>query len=96
MDSTAADFSRGVAFTEGNYVPVAEASISVLDWGFLHSDATYDVAHVWRGRFFRIDEYLDRFHASMTRLRMSIPYSREQVKEIIDQLKANGAVTGGA
>ena len=86
MDSTAADFSRGVAFTEGNYVPVAEASISVLDWGFLHSDATYDVAHVWRGRFFRIDEYLDRFHASMERLRMSIPYSREQVKEIMFEL----------
>lgn len=26
----------------------------MLDWGFLHSDATYDVVHVWNGSFFGI------------------------------------------
>lgn len=44
------DFSRGGAFVDDEYVPVAEARIPVLDWGFLHSDATCDVAHVWQGR----------------------------------------------
>jgi branched-chain amino acid aminotransferase len=81
-----ADFSQGVAFIGDEFVPVAEACIPVLDWGFLHSDATYDVAHVWHGRFFRVDEYLDRFHVSMTRLRMSVPYSREQIREIMFEL----------
>ena len=76
------EFSKGIAFIDGEYVPVAEARIPVLDWGFLHSDATYDVAHAWRGRFFRIDQYLDRFHASMEKLRMSVPYSREQIRSI--------------
>ena len=81
-----ADLSQGAAFINDQYVPVAEASLPVLDWGFLHSDATYDVAHVWRGRFFRIDEYLDRFERSMKSLRMSVPYSREQIREVMFEL----------
>jgi branched-chain amino acid aminotransferase len=80
------DSSQGVAFIDDEYIPVAEARIPVLDWGFLHSDATYDVAHAWRGRFFRIEDYLDRFHASMETLRMSVPYSREQIRSIMFEL----------
>ena len=80
------DLSQGAAFIEGEYIPVAEARIPVLDWGFLHSDATYDVAHAWHGKFFRIDDYLDRFHASMEKLRMSVPYSREQIRSIMFEL----------
>ena len=81
-----ADLSQGAAFINDQYVPVAEASVPVLDWGFLHSDATYDVAHVWQGRFFRIDDYLDRFQRSMESLRMSIPYDREQIREVMFEL----------
>jgi branched-chain amino acid aminotransferase len=80
------DFAQGIAYIDGEYVAIADAKIPLLDWGFLHSDATYDVAHVWRGRFFRVDDYLDRFHASMKKLRMSIPYSREQVRSIMFEL----------
>lgn len=80
------DFSQGAAFIDGEYLPVAEAKIPVLDWGFLHSDATYDVAHVWQGKFFRVDEYLHRFQTSMAKLRMSIPYDSEQVREIMFEL----------
>ena len=80
------DFAQGIAYIEDEYVAIAEAKIPLLDWGFLHSDATYDVAHVWRGRFFRVDDYLDRFHASMKKLRMSIPYTQEQVRSIMFEL----------
>src|SRR5918992_1111788 len=48
----------GAAFVDGRFVPVAEARIPILDWGFLRSDATYDVTHVWRGRFFTVRGHL--------------------------------------
>ena len=80
------DYSQGIAFIEGEYVPIADAKIPILDWGFLHSDATYDVAHVWRGKFFRVGEYIDRFQTSMGRLRMSIPYDRDQIQAIMFEL----------
>jgi len=80
------DFSQGAAFIDGEYLPVAEAKIPILDWGFLHSDATYDVAHVWQGKFFRVDEYLHRFEASMAKLHMSIAYDLDQIRAIMFEL----------
>jgi branched-chain amino acid aminotransferase len=37
---------QGCAFVDGKFVAPEDAKISIFDWGFLHSDATYDVAHV--------------------------------------------------
>jgi len=76
---------KGIAFIEGGYCPIAEAKISLLDWGFLRSDATYDVVHVWQSRFFRLDKHLDRFLASVTRLRLTLPYDRAQLTDILTQ-----------
>jgi branched-chain amino acid aminotransferase len=77
------DFRSGAAYVNGRFVPVEEASISILDWGLLHSDATYDVAHVWRGAFFRLDDHMDRFERGMTSLRMSLPLTRSEMREIL-------------
>lgn len=76
-------YPDGVAFMDGQYLPVSEAKISVLDWGFLHSDATYDTVHVWNGRFFRLDLHLDRFFGGIERLRMKLPYDREKIESIL-------------
>ena len=77
---------EGAAFIDGEVVPIAEARIPILDWGFLRSDCTYDVVHVWGGRFFRLDHHLDRFEKSCAGLRLTNPYSREQVVEILMRL----------
>jgi branched-chain amino acid aminotransferase len=77
---------EGAAFIDGEVVPIAEARIPILDWGFLRSDCTYDVVHVWSGRFFRLDHHLDRFEKSCAGLRLTNPYSREQVVEILMRL----------
>jgi branched-chain amino acid aminotransferase len=76
-------YASGAAFVEGRFVPVAEARISILDWGFLRSDATYDVAHVWRGSFFRLEDHLSRFERGMAKLRMSLPYGREEIRDVL-------------
>lgn len=76
-------YPDGVAFMDGQYLPMSEAKISVLDWGFLHSDATYDTVHVWKGRFFRLDLHLDRFFAGVERLRMKLPYDRKKIESIL-------------
>ncbi len=78
-----ARFPPGVAYMDGQYLPISEARISVLDYGFLHSDATYDVVHVWEEAFFRLDDHLDRFFAGLDKLHMSIPYGKKQVTDIL-------------
>ena len=76
-------YPDGIAYLDGQYVPMSEAKISVLDWGFLHSDATYDTVHVWQGRFFRLDLHLDRFFGGMERLRMSPSLDRAGVETVL-------------
>lgn len=81
-------YPHGVAFMDGQYLPMSEAKISVLDWGFLHSDATYDTVHVWNGRFFRLDLHIDRFFGGIERLRMKLPYDRKKITSILNNCVA--------
>ena len=67
----------------GEFIQLSEAKIPILDWGFLRSDATYDVVHVWKGRFFRLDEHIDRFFESTKKLRMPCTISRPELKKIV-------------
>jgi len=80
---TTGEFEGGSVFIDGDWKPLSEAKLSLFDWGFTRSDATYDVASVWKGAFFRLYDHLDRFFASMTKLRMAIPYSRDEVRTIV-------------
>ena len=76
-------FEEGTAFVDGQYIPAADASVPIGDWGFLHSDATYHVVHVWEGAFFRLEDHLDRFHRGMAALRMALPLSRDEIREVL-------------
>ena len=76
-------FPQGYAWIDNKYVELAEAKIPILDWGFLRSDATYDVVHVWKGRFFRLDKHIDRFFESTKKLRMPCQISRDELKKIL-------------
>jgi len=76
-------FPNGAAWMNGEFIKLSEARIPVLDWGFLRSDATYDVVHVWKGRFFRLDKHIDRFFQSIEKLRMPCTVSRIDLKKIL-------------
>jgi branched-chain amino acid aminotransferase len=73
----------GAAWIDGRFCPVEEAKISVLDLGVTRSDCTYDVVHVWRGRFYRLDAHLDRFSASLARLRLDPGQDRAGIEAIL-------------
>lgn len=69
----------------GQYVPIGEAAIPITDWGFLRSDATYDVVTVWDGAFFRLDAHLERFFASCARLRLDPGRSGAEITAVLEQ-----------
>lgn len=78
-------FPPGVAYIDGDYRAMSEAKISILDWGFLRSDATYDVVHVWQRRFFRLDKHLERFQNSVERLHMTLPFDCEGLVDVLKE-----------
>ena len=77
------DFSHGAAYTRGRFVPIDEASIPITDWGFLRSDAAYDVVTVWDGAFFRLDAHLERFAASCRRFRLDPGLDDARITQIL-------------
>lgn len=76
-------YANGTAFVEGAYVPINEARIPLLDRGFIRSDATYDVFHVWKGWAFRLDDHMERFDRNIAALRMKSPYTRKEMVDIL-------------
>lgn len=79
------DFSLGAAYVRGRYVPIGEAAIPITDWGFLRSDAAYDVVTVWEGAFFRLDAHLERFMASCARFRLDPGRTAAQVTAVLEE-----------
>jgi branched-chain amino acid aminotransferase len=76
-------WGKGAAYIGGAYRPIEEATISVLDLGVTRSDCTYDVVHVWEGRFFRLDAHLDRFAESLARLRLDPGLDRAGLEDVL-------------
>ena len=62
----------------GEYLPISQAKVSVLDRGFIFGDGIYEVVPVYGRRLFRYDEHLARMNRSLSKLRIDNPLSREQ------------------
>ena len=76
-------YSFGAAFNGTDIVPILEARIPLIDMGFLHSDVCYDVVSVWKGSFFRLKDHMDRFEKSYRGLGFSMPYTKEEMRQIL-------------
>jgi branched-chain amino acid aminotransferase len=85
MPNNENDFSQGAAYVRGEYVPIAKASVPITDWGFLRSDAAYDVVTVWDGSFFRIDAHLERFLASCARFRLDPGRTATEIMSVLER-----------
>jgi len=82
MDSI---FGNGCAWIDGNYVPIEKAGIPITDTGFTRSDLTYDVVAVWNGKFFRLEDHLERFERGWNRIRMRPSLDRAAIRQIVHQ-----------
>lgn len=75
----------------GDIIPVSDAGIAVTDWGLTHCDIAYDVVPVWQGAFFRLEDYVDRFMASIRAQRLNIGLGPAGVKAALtDMVGASG------
>ena len=87
------DLSKGAAWIGGHIIPIADAAIPVTDWGVTHSDIAYDVVPVWQGGFFRLDDYVARFRASLTALRFDIGMDASAVCAALHRMVAASGMT---
>lgn len=81
-------FAAGAAYIDGRYMPIAQAAIPITDWGYRRSDVTYDVVGVWDGNFFRLEDHIRRFRASMRKFRFEPREGDEEIKAILNRCVA--------
>jgi branched-chain amino acid aminotransferase len=73
---------QSIAYFEGEYMPLTEAKISIVDPVVSKSDIVFDVVSMTERSFFRFDDHLDRFEASCRGVRIKPPVSRDEIKRI--------------
>ena len=61
-------------YLNGEYCPLAEARVSVMDRGFLFGDGIYEVVPVYGRRPFRLAEHLARLERSLAQVRIANPH----------------------
>jgi len=86
-----------VAYVSGQYLPLAEARVPVLDRGFLFADGVYEVLPAYRSRPFAVREHLARLARSLRELQIANPHTDAQWREIVARLvRENGPDAGGS
>ncbi|MGZ4701210.1 MAG: aminotransferase class IV [Ilumatobacteraceae bacterium] len=80
-----ASAADGIAYMNGTYCPLGEASVPLLDPGFTRGDAVYDTVSVWGGQFFRLDDHVARFFRSCATARLAPPATPDELKAILAQ-----------
>lgn len=80
-----------LVWLNGELVTKSQAKVSVFDHGFLYGDGVFEGIRAYNGRVFMLDEHLDRLYESAKSIWLTIPMTKEEMKEaILKTLRANG------
>ena len=75
-----------IVYLNGQYLPIEEATISVMDRGFLFGDGVYEVVPVFGNKLLRLGEHLSRLKNSLARISCINPHSDDEWVEIFSAL----------
>lgn len=79
-------------YLNGQFMPIEEARIPVLDRGFIFGDGIYEVIPAYSRHVFRLTEHLRRLQYSLDGIRLPNPHSNQEWTGIInDLIKRNEA-----
>ena len=80
-----------ICYLNGEYTPLKDAKISVLDRGFIFGDGVYEVLPAYAGKLFRFAHHMARLDRSLAELRIPNPLTPEEWLQIATKLIAKHA-----
>ena len=75
-----------MVYLNGEFMPISEARVPVMDRGFLFGDGVYEVIPVYSKRPFRLAEHLKRLRASLAGIRLANPHSDAEWAQLIGRI----------
>lgn len=73
-------------YLNGEFMPLEEARVPVLDRGFIFGDGVYEVVPIYHGRTFRWPQHLARLERSLAAIGIANPLDREGWTELVEQI----------
>jgi D-alanine transaminase len=80
-----------IVYLNGEFMPLEDAKIPVLDRGFIFGDGVYEVIPVYSKRPFRLQEHLERFRRSHDAIRLTYPMSDAEWTKLVNDLVSRNA-----
>ena len=77
-----------IVYLNGEFMPLAEARVPVLDRGFIFGDGIYEVVPVYSRHPFRLDEHLARLQRSLDGVRLANPLRVDEWARLIHEIVA--------
>ncbi len=84
-----------VVFLDDGFVPLASATVSIFDRGFLFADGVYEVAAVLDGELVDLDAHLLRLERSAKEIALGLPMSRDAFGATLRELVTRTGTTEG-
>ena len=75
-----------IVYLNGEFLPVEEARVSVMDRGFIFGDGVYEVIPVYGGRLFRLEQHLQRLARSLAEIRLTNPLSSDEWRQCLQHV----------
>ncbi len=73
-------------YLNGEFMPIEQARIPVLDRGFIFGDGVYEVIPVYSRHPFRLPEHLRRLQASLDSIKLANPHDDASWTHLIERL----------
>ena len=80
-----------IVYLNGEFMPLENARIPVLDRGFIFGDGVYEVIPVYSRHPFRLPEHLARFERSHQAIRIQNPSGDAEWTKLVQELVARNA-----
>lgn len=81
-----------IVYLNGDWLESEAARIPIDDRGFLYADGVFETARLVRGKYFRLQQHLDRLKQSAAQLKLDVPTS-DELHAILEQLALRNALT---
>jgi len=75
-----------IVYLNGDFLPIAEAKVSVLDRGFIYGDGVYEVIPVYGRKPFRMPHHLARLQRSLDGIRLANPHGDGEWTSLVESI----------
>lgn len=86
-----------IYYSNGQFVDKEkeDVHVSIDDRGYYFGDGVYEVIKIYDGKLFTAKEHITRLFRSATEIKMTIPYTEQQLIEIAEQLAKQNEIEVG-